>query len=242
MIPLPYGRHFPSSASTSSPPEAISSAASRDLPTPGSPTIVTIRHDAVGDDPLELRQQRLQLRDAPNKRGIHPPRHTRHVRRDVEQQPRIDRLRLPLQLQRRHRLDRDRVTNKPDRRVTNKDLPGCRGRLEPLRNNNGIAGRKRITLRRITRVDLARMHSRPHTDPNPERRLEFVVQELELAAQLDRGTNRAQRVILVHDRNPKNTKNGVTDELLHRPTMTLQHRPRSLVIARPNTPERLRVQ
>ena len=44
VIPVPYGGHLPSSASTSSPAEAISSAARRDLPTPGSPTIVTTRH------------------------------------------------------------------------------------------------------------------------------------------------------------------------------------------------------
>ena len=167
MIPFPYGRQRPSSDQyvlthgrdqLGGKPRLADTRLADDRDDPTRP---------VGDDPLELRQQRLQLRDAPDKRGVHPPRHTRHVRLDVEQQPRIDRLGLPLQLQRRHRLDRDRVTNEPDRRVTDEDLPGGRGRLEPLRNDNGIAGRKRITLRRITRVDLARMHSRPHTDPEP---------------------------------------------------------------------------
>ena len=60
-------------------------------------------------------------------------------------------------------------------------------------------------------------------------------------AQLDRGANRAQGVVLSRDRNPKNGHHGVTDELLHRPPVTLEHHPRCLVVPVHQGPQRLRV-
>ena len=104
---------------------------------------------AVGDDPLELRQQRVELGRAPDERRVHPARDAGRVRLDVEQPPRVDRLRLPLQLERGHRLGRDGVADEADRRVADEDLAGCRGRLEPLRDDDGVAGGERIALRRV---------------------------------------------------------------------------------------------
>ena len=60
-------------------------------------------------------------------------------------------------------------------------------------------------------------------------------------AQLYPRANRAQSVIRPRDRNPKNGHHGVTDELLHRPPVTLQHPPRCLVVPVHQGPQRLRV-
>jgi hypothetical protein len=54
--------------------------------------------------------------------------------------------------------------------------------------------------------------------------------------------HRAKRVVLVHDRDPEDGEHGVADELLERPSVALEHGARSLVIARPDVPEGLRVE
>ena len=221
---------------------AISSAASRDLPTPGSPTIVTTRQARSASDALELGQQRVELRGAPDERRVHPARDAGRVRLDVEQAPGVDGLGLPLQLERRHRLGGDGVADEPDRRVADEDLAGRRRRLEPLRDDDGVAGGERIALRGVAGVDLARMDAGAHADPDPERPLQLVVQAGELAAELDGRAHGAKRVVLVHDRDPEDGEHGVADELLDRAAVALEHRPRSLVIARPDAPERLRVE
>ena len=197
---------------------------------------------AVGGDSFELRQQRVELGLAPDQRRVHPPCHPGRVRLDVEQKPGVDRIGLPLQLQRRHRLDRDRVTDETDRRVPDEDLTGGRGRLEPLRDDDSVARRERIALRRIAGEHLTRVDAGAHPDPDPVLPLELVVQAGELATELDRGPHRTQRIVLVHDRDPEHAQHGVADELLDRAAVPLEHRPRGLVIARPDAPERLRVE
>ena len=62
---------------------------------------------------------------------------------DVEQAPGVDRLRLALQVERRHRLGRDRIAHEPERRVADEDLAAGRGRLEPLRDDDRVAGCER---------------------------------------------------------------------------------------------------
>ena len=149
---------------------------------------------------------------------------------------------FPFSVSARHRLRGDGVANKADRRVADENLARSRSRLEPLRDDDGVAGGERVALRRVAGVDLARVDAGADADPDPERRLELVVQARELAAELDGRPHRAQRVVLVHDRDPEDAEDGVADELLDRAAMALEHRPRRLVIARPDAPERFRVE
>ena len=149
---------------------------------------------------------------------------------------------FPFSSSARHRLGGDGVANEADGRVADEDL-ASRGRgLEPLRDDDGVAGCERVTLTRVPGEDLARVDAGADADPDPERRLELVVQARELAAELDGCAHRAQRVVLVHDRDPEDGEHGVADELLDRAAVALQHRLRRLVIARPDAPERLRVE
>ncbi len=81
-----------------------------------------------------------------------------------------------------------------------------------------------------------------HRDPDAVVALELVVQPDELVAQLDRRTDRAQRVVLVHERNPERGHHGVADELLDRAAVAIEHVTSSLVIARPDAAQRLGVE
>ena len=197
---------------------------------------------AVGDGPLELRQQHVELGRTSDEGRVHPARHAGRVRLDVEQPPRVDGLGFPLQRQRRHRLCRDGVSDEADGRVADENLAGSRGGLEPLRDDDGVAGGERVALRRVAGEDLARVDAGAHADRDPVRRLELVVQARELAPELDCRPDRAERVVLVHDRDPEDTEDGVADELLDRAAVALEHLPRRVVIARPDAPERFRVE
>ena len=114
--------------------------------------------------------------------------------------------------------------------------------FEPLRDDDSVAGRERVPLLRVARDHLAGVDARAHLDPDAVGRLEPVVQLCERLTELDRGPDGAQRVVLVHDRDPESGHDRVTDELLDRAAVPLQHLAGSLVIARPDTPKRLGIE
>ena len=60
-------------------------------------------------------------------------------------------------------------------------------------------------------------------------------------AHLDRGPQRPQGVVLVHDRHAENGHHGVSDELLHRAAVALDDLLHALEVAGEQRPERFRI-
>ena len=114
--------------------------------------------------------------------------------------------------------------------------------FEPLRDDDGVAGRERLALLRVAGDHLAGVDTGAYLDPDAVRDLEPVVQTGERLAELDRRPNGSQRVVLVHERDPERGHDRVPDELLDRATVPLQHLAGGLVIARPDTPKRLGIE
>ena len=156
--------------------------------------------------------------------------------------PSRDRLRLPFELERRDWIGDDRVSHQPDGRVADEDLPSSGGRFEPLRDDDGVAGRERVPLLGVACDHLAGVDARAHLDPDAVRGVEPVVQAGERLAKLDRRPDGAQRVVLVHDGDPEGGHDRVTDELLDRAAVPLQHLAGGLVVARPDTAKRLGIE
>src|SRR5207244_1349766 len=73
-------------------------------------------------------------------------------------------LRLPLQGQRLDGLDQHRVPDEAVRLFADQDLAGARRGLQPLRDRDGLPGRKRLALARISGNDLARVDAAPHSE------------------------------------------------------------------------------
>ena len=241
MIPFPYGRQRPFEH------ERVAARGRDQLGGEARLPDARLAHDrddaarAVGDRPLELRQQRASSASRPT-RGESILRATPAASGSTSSSRQASTgSDFPFSASAG---TGSTVTASRTRRIVaspTRISPAVGGRLEPLRDVDGVAGGERIALGRVACIDLARVDAGPHTDPDPERRLELVVQARELAAELDRGPDCAQRVVLVHDRDPEDAEDGVADELLDRAAVALEHRPRRLVIARPDTPERLRI-
>ena len=212
------------------------------MPTPG---VAEDGDDAAGPlqhDLVDSRAEARELDDTADQRRVEPPRHTGGAGKHVVKPPDRDRLRLPFQLERLDRIGHDRVAHQPDRRVTDEDLPSCRGGFEPLRDVDRVAGRERLALLRVACDHLAGVDARSHLDPDAVGGVEPVVQGGEGLAELDRRADCAQRVVLVHDRDPESGHDRVADELLDRAAVALQHLARGLVVARPDTPKRLGIE
>ena len=113
------------------------------------------RHDAAvafRDDRLQLLPQPGELLEAAHQRRVHPAGEPGRRGIDVEQAPRDDRLRLPLQRERRHRLGRDGAADKAHRRLGDEDLArrapppravARRRRRRPSRTPGPAPGRRR---------------------------------------------------------------------------------------------------
>ena len=193
-------------------------------------------------DLIEGRAKPRELDDAADERRVETAGHTGRAGEHVVEPPRLDGLRLPFQVERRDRLGDDCVAHQPDRRVADENLPARGCGLEPLRDDNRVAGREGVPLRRVADDDLAGVDTGANLDPDAVRRLEPVVQAGERLAELDRGANGAQRVVLVHDRDPERSHDRVPDELLDRAPVAFQHLPGGLVVARPDASKRLGIE
>jgi hypothetical protein len=201
--------------------------------------IVTTRHGHGG---VELGTEARALRCAPDERRVHPPGDAGGARLDLQQPPRVDRLRLALQLEGGNRLGADGVAHQPNRRVADEDLPAAGLRLQALRDHDGVAGREGLALRRIARDHLAGVDAGANGDPHAVVALEVVVQPRQRLADLDGGPDRTERVVLVHDGDAERGHDGVADELLDRAAVTLEHVPAGFVVARPHGAQRLGIE
>ena len=89
--------------------------------------------------------------------------------------------------------------------------------------------------------DLAGLDPDPHAEDDSGRR-ELGVQRPERSTELVPGTNGAQRIVLVEDRDPEDRHDRVTDELLDGPAVPLDDRTGRLEVAAHDPPDGLRVE
>ena len=178
------------------------------------------------DDVREIGPQTLTLADTSDHRALEPSCHTGSGRiQHVEAVRPHETLALQIELD---RLRLDGVAHERERVGAEQDVARPGRLLEPRGHVHCVPGHERVAL-------TCHHRARIHADPRVETE---VVDDV---AQLDRGANRAQSVVLARNRNPEDGHHRVTDELLHRPPMTLQHHPRCLVVSVHQGPQRLRV-
>ena len=219
MIPSPYCRQRPESTWKPS-AEAISSAASRDLPTPGSPTTVASWGCPEAASASALAQER-ELGLAAHHRRVEPAGARRCHRLDVREPVGGHGLRLALERERLDRLDRDRVAHEPEGRLPDQDLARGGGLLEAGGDVDRVAGHERLPGRALSGHDLAGVDPDAQRDPRAEALLELGVQRRQALLHLPGGAHGSQRIVLVRERDPEDRHHRVSDELLHSPAMAL---------------------
>ena len=178
------------------------------------------------DDVGEIGAQTLTLAHTSDHRALEPSCNTgsRRIQHVQAMRPH-EALALQLELD---RLRLDGVAHERERVRAEQDIARPGRLLEPRGHVHCVPRHERVALTRHHRA-------RIHADPRVQTEL------VDDVAQLDRGANRAQGVVLPRNRNPEDGHHRVTDELLHRPPMTLQHHPRRLVVPVHQGPQRLRV-
>ena len=224
VIPSPYGRQRPRTTVASM--EARASAASRDLPTPASPTTVTSSqrcsdrtrsHASSQDRELALTAHE-QLPVPALRRVTHP------------QQPiGGNRVGLALQLERFDRLDVGCVADERERRLADQHLTRLRRLLQPSGDVDRVPGREPL-LR--PRHHLTRHDADPPLQPQLGQRV----------SHLHGRPHRAQRVVLVQHRHAEHGHHRIADELLHAPAVPLHDRLHPLEIARQQRPQPLGIE
>jgi hypothetical protein len=139
--------------------------------------------------------------------------------RNREQPERGHRLRLPLQIQRVHRLRHDRLSDEGQGRSTDHHVAWLGCLLQPRRHVDGVTGDQSLL---GPRDDLARIDADPALDP----------ELLERISHLHCRSARSQRVVLVRRRHSEHRHDRVADELLHRPPVRPDDRLHPLEVAR----------
>ena len=152
------------------------------------------------------------------------------------------RLGLPLRVERLDRLDAHGVPHQAQRRLAEQHVTGARRLLEPCGDVDGVAGHERLAARAVARDDLAGVDADPQSDPRPEALLEILVQGAEPRLHLERGTARAQRIVLVRLRDAEDGEDGVADELLHRAAVTFERASHLVEVGEHQAADRLGVE
>ena len=240
VIPLPYGRQRPSSTTRRLASEATSSAASRDLPTPGSPRTVTMRHErsALARSNSARRRASSAVRSTS---GESIRRAARNARLDLEQAPGATGSTCPSA---RAAASCSAVT--ASRTSLNVASPtrisppaAC---LEPLRDDDGVAGREGSPCDGSPGEDLAGVDPGADADPHAVRaaRARRSARDSSRSSTAARTARRASSSCTTG--NPEDGEDGVADELLDRAAVPFEHLARGLVIARPHAAQRFRIE
>ena len=151
----------------------------------------------------------------------------------------LDGLGFPLQLERRKPLDGDALANEVQCLAAEQNLAGVRGLLQPGRNVDGVSSCEAL---------LGSGNDLAGVDPDPQLELRFVValqltvQVIELRAEILRGADSAQCVVLVHLRHAEDGHHGVADELLDHSAVALDCGAGDVEVAGEHAAEALRIE
>ena len=179
----------------------------------------------------------VQLARAPDERP-EPRRPLRGLDERADGEPGLDRLRLPLRVDRRQRLVLDGVAGRPLRLPAHDEPARRRGRLQPGGGVDDVADRKRLSRLGPTHRDerLARVHGRARGEPRPA-----PVEPVDGGEQSQPGADGALGVVAVGERRAEDRHHRVADELLEPPAVRLDLVAGSRVEAREGLADVLRV-
>ena len=222
------------------PTRATSSAASRDLPTPGSPTTVVSRHSGVATTASNSRSSASSCALRPVK-GVPTGRADRPEAADLDQAVRRHGLRLPLRPQRLHGVGPYCVADETERRLAEQHVARAGRLLQPRGDVHRIARDERLPTGGVTRDDLARVDADPERDPCPEASLQLLVERRQPGLHLERGPAGTQSIVLMCLGHPENGQHRVADELLHRAPVPLERAPHLVEVREHQAADGLRI-
>ena len=199
------------------------------MPTPASPTIVTSsQRCSASTRSQSLAAERELALPSDEPHPCAPLRRLAHAHDAVGG----DRLGSARQLQRLDRLDLGGVADERERRLADQHLARRRGLLEPLADRDRVPGDEAAARCRAAGDDLAGGDADPRLRAEARR----ARRELECRAQ------RAQRVVLVHDRDAEHGHQPAVERALDGAAVTLDDRRRALEAARHHELERLGIE
>ncbi len=144
------------------------------------------------------------------------------MRDHLEQPVGDDRRALPLELELLDGIGGHRIARETVRLLSDQDLSRGSRCLQPLRDVDRIPRHEGLGVSRIACDHLTGVYARPHRNLEPECTLELLVEARDGVPQLDGGSYRSHRVVLVERRNAKDRHHGVADELLDGAAVTLE--------------------
>ena len=212
------------------------------LPDPADPQHGEQLARLIGHRAIEGTQQERELALAPDHGSVEPPGEPDGDRIHLQDPIRRQGLALALQRERLQRVGQDRVTHEAIGGLADQDLARPGSLLEPRRDVHGIAGAE---LGRRTRLG---DHDLPGVQPDTDLDLdavcvpEFPVERGERSLHVGGGPNRPEGIVLADLRHAEHRQHGVTDELLDRAAVALDHGPHGVEVAGQHDPERLGVE
>ena len=151
------------------------------------------------------------------------------------------RLRLALEVERRNRLDLDRVADEPVGQLSEQDIPGAGGLLEAGSDVDRVPRDEPLTGSDVPGDDLSRVHAGPVGERHTPARFQLGVQGSEGLLHLERRGHRAESIVLAELRQPEDRHDRVPDELLHGAAVVLEDSLHRLEVALEKLAQRLRV-
>ena len=127
------------------------------------------------------------------------------------------------------------------RALAEKHLAGACGLLEPRCDVDDVPGHEAVARGRIAGHDLSGGHADPGLDPYAEFALELVAERSHRIAELCGGPHGSERVVLVEPGDAEDGHHRVADELLHRPTVSLDRDTGLVEVPADGLPDGLRV-
>ncbi len=184
---------------------------------------------AVGDSVLVVAPETLAFALAPDERRLEVARKRSGIGKNLEQAEGFDRLRLPLQDKRLDGFHSNGVANENARLGADQRFAWRRSLLESRGDVDGVTGDERLGLAADDHF------SRIHADACVE------AVRGDRGAHLRGGSDGTKSIVLVRHGDPEDRHHRVADELLDRPTVTLDDRSQVLEVAAHARTERLRI-
>ena len=152
------------------------------------------------------------------------------------------RLCLASQRQRLDGLDLDGIAYEAIRHLSDQDLVGRRGLLEPRGDIHCVAGDESLAGGWVAGDDLTGVHTCAIREAHSPATLELVVEGSKDALHRDRRAHGAERVVLMCERKAEHGHDRVADVLLDDTAVLFEHVPHFVEIPRHDFAERFRVE
>jgi hypothetical protein len=135
-----------------------------------------------------------------------------------------------------------RIEDKTPSILSDQDLPRLGGLLQPSGDVHSVTGDERLAARWIPRHDLAGIHADPSLKSDTPGVFQFLVEPIESCPQVISRPYSTKGVVLVGHGNPEDGHHCVADELLDRPSVSLDLGASFIEVAGDDLAERLGIQ